>query len=347
VHYTMATDDASSLTSFFFYVFFIHPATAWILKPGRFEWKKSIVYAILFLAAIAGIKTGMEYNDRGPNHYVRLGVTRSSSPLDIKRAYKKLSLQLHPDKNPSPDAADMFDEVKKAYDVLMDLEFHSVYDKFGQDGIDSNKRFDESQFFMELGIFYVTWALLVFVLTLGKKSGDARQWCYTGMVVMLVAEITLMTSPTNPIPEWLLPQTTEHELVWLMHSLYPAFMNGCRSLGSYLYVDLEAQTKKLLFALQEQNKDILLVLREVQIGVQTIESNGVKTTNSGHASARGPGAPRVTATGKLKELQDRLQTGNANVAEAVKSLKGDQTQNSQLGFYMMILGFVAMSYIFN
>jgi len=289
----------------------------------------------------------MEYNDRGPNHYVRLGVTRSSSPLDIKRAYKKLSLQLHPDKNPSPDAADMFDEVKKAYDVLMDLEFHSVYDKFGQEGIDSNKRFDESQFFMELGIFYITWALLVFVLTLGKKSGDARQWCYTGMVVMLVAEITLMTSPTNPIPEWLLPQTTEHELVWLMHSLYPAFMNGCRSLGSYLYVDLEAQTKKLLFALQEQNKDILLVLREVQIGVQTIESNGVKTTNSSHASARGPGAPRVTATGKLKELQDRLQTGNANVAEAVKSLKGDQTQNSQLGFYLMILGFVAMSYIFN
>jgi len=54
----MATDDASSLTSFFFYVFFIHPATAWILKPGRFERKKSILYAILFLAAIAGIKTG-------------------------------------------------------------------------------------------------------------------------------------------------------------------------------------------------------------------------------------------------------------------------------------------------
>ena len=197
---------------------------------------------------------GMEYMERGPNHYVRLGVTRSSSPLDIKRAYKKISLQLHPDKNPSPDAADQFNEAKKAYDVLMDLEFHGIYDKFGQEGIDANKRYDESQFFMELGIFYVTWALLVFVLTLGKKSGDARQWCYTGMVVMLVAEITLMTSPTNPLPEWLFPQTTEHEIIWLMHSLYPAFMNGCRSLGSYLFVDLEAQTKKLLLALQEQNK---------------------------------------------------------------------------------------------
>ena len=196
----------------------------------------------------------MEYMDKGPNHYVRLGVTRSSSPLDIKRAYKKLSLQLHPDKNKAPDAADQFNDAKKAYDVLMDLEFHGVYDKLGQEAIDANKRFDENQFFLELGIFYVTWALLVFVLTLGKKSGDARQWCYTGMVVMLVAEITLMTSPTNPLPEWLFPQTTEHEIVWILHSIYPAFMNGCRSLGSYLYVDLEAQTKKLLLALQEQNK---------------------------------------------------------------------------------------------
>lgn len=306
------------------------------------------MYAILFLAAIAGIKTGMEYMDKGPNHYVRLGVTRSSSPLDIKRAYKKLSLQLHPDKNKAPDAADQFNDAKKAYDVLMDLEFHSVYDKLGQEAIDANKRFDENQFFLELGIFYVTWALLVFVLTLGKKSGDARQWCYTGMVVMLVAEITLMTSPTNPLPEWLFPQTTEHEIVWILHSIYPAFMNGCRSLGSYLYVDLEAQTKKLLLALQEQNKDILLVLRDVQIGVQTIEQNGGSGGGGGaHPSARGPGAPRVTPTGKLKELQERLQSNNTNVATAVQSLKGENSQNSQLGFYLMILGFVAMSYIFN
>ena len=196
----------------------------------------------------------MEYNDRGPNHYVRLDVTRSSSPLEIKRAYKKISLQLHPDKNPSPDAADQFNSAKMAYDVLMDLELHSVYDKFGQDGIDASKRFDETQFFLELGVFYVTWALLVFVLTLGKKSGEARQWCYTGMVVMLVSEITLMTTPTNPLPEWLFKQTTENEIVWLMHSVFPAFMNGCRSLGSYLYVDLDAQAKKLLLALQEQNQ---------------------------------------------------------------------------------------------
>ena len=48
----------SGLTGFFFYMFIVHPITAWILRPGRFERKKSIMYAILFLAGLAAIKTG-------------------------------------------------------------------------------------------------------------------------------------------------------------------------------------------------------------------------------------------------------------------------------------------------
>ena len=51
-------DDFSGLSGFFFYVFIVHPATAWILRPGRFERKKSILYAIAFLTALAAIKTG-------------------------------------------------------------------------------------------------------------------------------------------------------------------------------------------------------------------------------------------------------------------------------------------------
>lgn len=53
-----ASDDLSGLTGFFFYVFIVHPCTAWILRPGRFPRKKSIIYAIAFLAGLAAIKTG-------------------------------------------------------------------------------------------------------------------------------------------------------------------------------------------------------------------------------------------------------------------------------------------------
>jgi hypothetical protein len=343
-----ASDDLSGLTGFFFYVFIVHPCTAWILRPGRFPRKKSIIYAIAFLAGLAAIKTGIEMKAKGPNHYQLLGVTRDSNPLEIKRAYKKLSLQLHPDKNPAPDAVEQFDRVKQAYDTLMDMELHEVYNKFGKEGVDSNKRYNENQFLLETGIFYVTWGMMVFMLTLGKKSGDARNWTFTGLVVMLVLEITLMTSQTNPLPTWLFPTSTEHDVVWLMHSLFPAFMNGCRSLGAYLYVDLEAQTRMLLLALQEQGKDILLVLRDVQISVsniQTTAGGGSRVAASGepvHASV-----PRATATGKLKEMQGRLQTSNANVAQAVSQLKSDSGKSSNMGFYLMILGYIVIAYLFN
>jgi hypothetical protein len=295
---------------------------------------------------------GLEMSGRGRNYYSMLDVTRASSPLDIKRAYKRLSLDLHPDKNRSPDATNQFNAVKQAYDVLMDLELREVYNKFGKEGIKSNKRYDETQFLLETAIYYVSYGMIAFMLTLGKKSGEARNWTLTGLLAMLVVEVALMTSQTNPIPVWLFPTLTEHEVIWLLHSLFPAFMNGCRSLGAYLFVDLDAQTRALLLALQEQNKDILLVLREVQIGVNTIQVHG-----GGGGGGSAPrlatdgvtgGPVRATPTGKLRELQDRLQHNSTNVAQAVQSLKGDGGKsNSNASFYLMIIGYVLISYWFN
>lgn len=288
---------------------------------------------------------------RGSNYYVQLDVTRDSNPLEIKRAYKRLSLILHPDKNPSPDATDQFDAVKQAYDVLMDMEFREVYNKFGKEGITQNKRYDETQFLLEAAVFYVSYGMMAFMLTLGKKSGEARNWTFTGLVVMLVLEVAIMTSQTNPLPSWLFPQMTEHEVIWLLHSLFPAFMNGCRSLGSFLFVDLDGQTRQLLLALQEQNKDILLVLREVQIGVQTVQTHGgggggQRLASTGDATVVGAPLARATPTGKLRELQGRLQTSN-NVAQAVQQLKTDGGKSSNMGFYLMILGYIGISYMFS
>mmetsp|Transcript_25206 Transcript_25206/g.38230 ORF Transcript_25206/g.38230 Transcript_25206/m.38230 type:complete len:356 (-) Transcript_25206:55-1122(-) len=345
--------DLSGLGGFFFYMFIIHPCTAWILRPGRFERKKSIMYAIAFLAAVAAIKSGIEMQQRGPNYYAVLGVSRSSNPLEIKRAYRRLSLEVHPDKNPSPEASDQFDKIKKAYDTLMDMEFREVYNKFGDEGIKANKRYDETQFLIELGVFYVTWGFMIFMLTLGKRNSDARNWTFTGLLVMLVLEVTIMTTVGNPFPTWLFPTWAEFEVVWLLHSLFPAFMNGCRSLGAYLYVDLDAQTRQLLLALQEQGKDILLVLRDVQIGVQSIQSGGgggprVVAGDGSAAMLQGAPLPRATPTGKIRELQDRLQTSNTNVAQAVRSLKSDGNKSSSnMGFYLMILGYIIVSYVFN
>lgn len=93
--------EESSLFSFFFYVLFVYPAINWILRPGRFPRGKALWYAVGLLVGISAVKTGLELRERGPNYYQLLDVSRGSSAVDIKRAYKRMSLMLHPDKNPS------------------------------------------------------------------------------------------------------------------------------------------------------------------------------------------------------------------------------------------------------
>jgi hypothetical protein len=62
------------------------------------------------------------------DYYRILGVTNSSSEAEIKRAYRKLAVLYHPDKNPDPQAEAMFKEMNEAYDVLSDPEKRKTYD---------------------------------------------------------------------------------------------------------------------------------------------------------------------------------------------------------------------------
>src|ERR1700737_284710 len=66
------------------------------------------------------------------DYYEVLGVGRNASEEEVKRAYRKLAVKFHPDKNPDdPHAEEKFKELGEAYDVLMDADKRAAYDRFG------------------------------------------------------------------------------------------------------------------------------------------------------------------------------------------------------------------------
>ena len=72
------------------------------------------------------------------DYYDVLGVSRDASDAEIKKAYRKLSKQYHPDINKEADAADKFKEITEAYEVLSDADKRSMYDQYGHAATDGS-----------------------------------------------------------------------------------------------------------------------------------------------------------------------------------------------------------------
>lgn len=71
----------------------------------------------------------------GKDYYKVLGIPRTANEAEIKKAYRKMALKYHPDKNKSPNAEEKFKEVSEAYDVLSDKSKKEIYDKYGEEGL--------------------------------------------------------------------------------------------------------------------------------------------------------------------------------------------------------------------
>ncbi len=96
----------------------------------------------------------------GKDYYKILGVSKSASPEEIKKSYRKLALKYHPDRNKGDKAAEAkFKEISEAYAVLSDEEKKKQYDMFGAEGFQSRfsqedifRGFDFGSIFKDFGV---------------------------------------------------------------------------------------------------------------------------------------------------------------------------------------------------
>ena len=69
------------------------------------------------------------------DYYEVLGLSKDASEQDIKKAFRRLAMQYHPDRNKAPDAEEKFKEINEAYAVLSDKDKRATYDQFGFEGL--------------------------------------------------------------------------------------------------------------------------------------------------------------------------------------------------------------------
>ena len=76
-----------------------------------------------------------------PDYYKVLDLPRTATEADIKKAYRRLAMKYHPDRNPDDkDAEERFKQAKEAYEVLTDAQKRAVYDQHGHEGLDASRQ---------------------------------------------------------------------------------------------------------------------------------------------------------------------------------------------------------------
>lgn len=139
------------------------------------------------------------------DYYEILGISRSASPEEIKKAYRQLALRYHPDRNPGDhEAESRFKEAAEAYEVLRDTEKRRIYDQYGHEGL-SRTGFHEFTSFDD--IFSSFSDIFGDMFGFPGRRGGGRRRPSKGADLRYDASITLEESASGTEIELEIPKT--------------------------------------------------------------------------------------------------------------------------------------------
>lgn len=279
--------------SFVFNIFFINPYVKRLLhnKPYGALKSHALVAVILFSVAVGTVYFQMMNADLEPNYYQILQVPTIASSSQITKAYRTAAKVYHPDRNDAPNAEELFQKVQEAYEILKDPELRRYYDHWSSDiSTQANSIASVTNtVYVSMASTYIIMFVVMYILTRGKASVDARTWCLRTLICVLVAEVFAKNTHWDPFLDidvlGLFALITPREKFDIAMQLFPLLVNSLVLVFNSTFIDYEVEERKLLISVYQSQQQLILAMKTVLIEVDSLKQkmtimDGKKPTNN-------------------------------------------------------------------
>ena len=285
---------------------------------------RALLPALGAVAVIMALKLGIEATMAPRNLYNLLEVGRYSSPLEIRASYKTISRKLHPDKNPAPNAQEVFNEIKGAYDILMDMEQRDIYNRFGEGDLSFDPRMDELKLIGSMGAVYLFWVVCGYFATMPKSSTVCRTWIAIAGIAMMVVEVTLRLTEST-IPSFMPSNVTENMLINFLHSAFPGVILALRCIAEAYYVDVQRTSMEIVAKVIGQYEKMNDMLDETL--------------------AELAGNSEADSESRLQALKQVIVTSNDEIKTAIENFKTASPDPAAGYYWLVIVGMYGALYL--